>query len=190
MSCFTQRSLEGAGTPRTTAYPAGNYYLPPSPHLGREPMAPGWIRLPRGRGHDDRVWFIFTDPQPTEKMGATRHCRQLRPQTPALCWRGQGPSPLLQAGQCPHPPEIATLATNTTSALYFDRGSALSTHTQCSDIDSHRVHIRRNLVTQKMMRSRKSFPMEMTPTIFWLVSLYSSFSPALFIGCRIWALSP
>jgi hypothetical protein len=106
MSCFTQRSLEGAGTPRTTAYPAGNYYLPPSPHLGREPMAPGWIRLPRGRGHDDRVWFIFTDPQPTEKMGATRHCRQLRPQTPALCWRGQGPSPLLQAGQCPHPPEI------------------------------------------------------------------------------------
>jgi hypothetical protein len=33
----------------------GNYSLPPSPHLGRESRAPGWVRLLTGRDQHDRV---------------------------------------------------------------------------------------------------------------------------------------
>jgi hypothetical protein len=66
------RILERAGTQRPQLLLLGTYYLPSSPHLGRGLRAPGWIKLLRGRGDEDRVWFIFTDPHPTEKMGDHR----------------------------------------------------------------------------------------------------------------------
>jgi hypothetical protein len=63
-------------------------YLPSSPHLGRDPRAPGWIRLPSGRGLDDRFWLFFTDPHPSEKMEWHKALQQLKAQPATVLGRG------------------------------------------------------------------------------------------------------
>jgi hypothetical protein len=55
---------------------------------------------------------------------ATRHCRKLRPQTPALCCRGQGLYNSFKQVQHPDFPE-RTLVTNSTMAFYGGLCSAL-----------------------------------------------------------------
>jgi hypothetical protein len=78
---------------------------------------------------------------------ATRYSLQLRHQTPALCYRGQGLYNCFKQVQYPHLPE-RTLVTNTTLAFYDDwlLTSNLVEHT-CSgnEIESHSIHIKRNL---------------------------------------------
>jgi hypothetical protein len=78
---------------------------------------------------------------------ATRHCRKLNPQTPALFGRRQGLYHCFKQVQHLHPPE-RTLVINTTMAFYgdwvltFNLAECTSNRT---DIDSHSVHIKRNL---------------------------------------------
>jgi hypothetical protein len=115
--------LEGAGTPRITASAAGKL---PSHQLGRESRDPGWVRLLRGTGQDNRVLLIFANPHTIDRMEG--HKAPQATQGPDSSIVLERPRSLTTASSKSNfliLLRLETLVTNTTSTCYGDLGSSL-----------------------------------------------------------------